>query len=199
VDQLAIISRLVAAGHKIRMRIMQGTAAADEIDPAIPDERRDEIATELVNRYTAWAAAAGVIPVPLVDVVAIGGLQLQLLRKIAETYDVSFSNNVGKSLIAALVGGVLPASAAPMTAVGVTSLLKFVPFVGTTLASLSMPALSAAATYAIGRVFIQHFASGGTLLDFNPSEYREFMRAQTAKARVGRDTTASSPVHPAAS
>jgi len=26
--------------------------------------------------------------------------------------------------------------------------------------------------------FIEHFASGGTLLDFNPAEYREFIKAQ---------------------
>jgi hypothetical protein len=30
----------------------------------------------------------------------------------------------------------------------------------------------------IGKVFIQHFASGGTLLDFNPPDYREFIKAQ---------------------
>jgi hypothetical protein len=41
-----------------------------------------------------------------------------------------------------------------------------------------MPALSAGATYAIGKAFIQHFASGGTLLDFNPPDYRDFFRAQ---------------------
>ena len=41
-----------------------------------------------------------------------------------------------------------------------------------------MPVLSAGATYAIGKAFIQHFASGGTLLDFNPPDYREFIKAQ---------------------
>ena len=46
---------------------------------------------------------------------------------------------------------------------------------------LSGIALSAGATYIIGKVFIQHFASGGTLLDFNPPDYREFIKAQQAK------------------
>ena len=41
-----------------------------------------------------------------------------------------------------------------------------------------MPVLSAGATYAIGMAFIEHFASGGTLLDFNPRDYREFIKAQ---------------------
>ena len=49
---------------------------------------------------------------------------------------------------------------------------------GTITAGFVMPALSAGATFAIGKAFIQHFASGGTLLDFNPPDYREFIRAQ---------------------
>ena len=41
-----------------------------------------------------------------------------------------------------------------------------------------MPVFSAGVTYVIGKVFIQHFASGGTLLDFNPPDYREFIKTQ---------------------
>ena len=44
-----------------------------------------------------------------------------------------------------------------------------------------MPVFSAGATWVIGKVFIQHFASGGTLLDFNPPDYREFIKAQKEK------------------
>jgi hypothetical protein len=56
-----------------------------------------------------------------------------------------------------------------------------------------MPALSAGATYAIGMAFIQHFASGGTLLDFNPSQYREFIKAQKElwRSRTGAAPTAA--------
>jgi uncharacterized protein (DUF697 family) len=167
--------------------------AADPVAPADGSaERQDQIAAEVVNRYSAWAAAAGVIPVPVVDVLAVGGLQLRMLRRLAEVYDVPFADNVGKSVIAALVGGILPASAAPVTAMGVASALKVFPLIGTTLASMSMPALSAAATYAVGKVFIQHFASGGTLLDFNPHDYREFMRSQAEKAKA-KSFVASTP------
>jgi hypothetical protein len=51
-----------------------------------------------------------------------------------------------------------------------------------------MPVLSAGATYAIGKAFIQHFASGGTLLDFNPPDYRDFVKAQKERwdSRMGR-------------
>jgi hypothetical protein len=30
---------------------------------------------------------------------------------------------------------------------------------------------------------MKHFASGGTLLDFNPPDYREFIKTQQAKFR----------------
>ena len=60
----------------------------------------------------------------------------------------------------------------------VGSLVKGLPGVGWAVGALTMPVFSAGATWVIGRVFIQHFASGGTLLDFNPPDYREFIKAQ---------------------
>jgi uncharacterized protein (DUF697 family) len=142
------------------------------------DDRRDELAEQLVKRYSAWSAAAGVIPVPLVDVMAVGGLQLKMLRELAGIYGVSFSDHLGKSLLASTLGSIIPVSAAAPAAVGFASALKFIPLVGTTVAVLTMPAVSAGATYLVGKVFIQHFASGGTMLDFNPREYREFIKNQ---------------------
>ena len=62
--------------------------------------------------------------------------------------------------------------------IGAASVLKAVPIFGTIVGSFVMPVLSAGATYAIGKAFIQHFASGGTLLDFNPPDYRDFVKAQ---------------------
>ena len=169
---------------------------------AIPvlDEQLDTKASEIVERYVAWSAAAGVIPVPLLDMLAVGGLQLHMLRRIAEIYEpvnnVHFSAERGKAVIASLVG----TGTATMTGVGVSSLLKTFPGVGTILASLSMPALSAAATYAIGHVFIKHFASGGTLLNFRPEDYREFIKAQADKARARSIPTPTTPIeHPPSS
>ena len=105
-----------------------------------------------------------------------------MLRRLSELYDVPFSDNVGKSVLASLAGSLIPASAASTTAMGVTSALKLIPGVGTIIAAVTMPAFSAGATYLIGKVFVQHFASGGTLLDFNPPDYREFIKAQKAEA-----------------
>jgi uncharacterized protein (DUF697 family) len=157
---------------------IEGVAAPGAItSEPVETENRDEVASKLVDRFSIWAGVAGLIPVPVVDAVAVGGLQLQMLRRISQIYDVPFSNNRGKALIASLAGAMIPAT----SGIGAASVLKAVPMVGTIVGGLVMPVLSAGATYAIGKAFIQHFASGGTLLDFNPPDYRDFVKAQKEK------------------
>src|SRR5882724_1690610 len=171
-----------------------GTADANPADgssSAMTDAQRDEQAAKLVDRFSLWSGAAGLIPIPLVDIAAVGGVQLQMLRKLSEIYGVPFTENRGKSIIASLAGSLIPASAATTTAMGVSSAMKFIPGIGSAVAALTMPVFSAGATYAIGKAFIQHFASGGTLLDFNPPDYREFIKAQ--KEKFGLQTTAAPP------
>jgi uncharacterized protein (DUF697 family) len=162
-------------------------------------EDRNELASKLVDRFAVWSGVAGLVPLPIVDVVAVGGLQLQMLRRISQIYNVGFSENRGKALLASLAGALIPAS----SGMGAASAMKFVPIVGTISAIFVMPALSAGATYAIGKAFIQHFESGGTLLDFNPPDYREFVKAQkemwnsrSAASRTGPTTTGTAATSP---
>ena len=101
---------------------------ADEATSAgttpMTDAERDQLASQLVDRFSLWSGAAGLIPVPLVDMVAVGGVQLQMLRRLSEIYGVPFSDNRGKSIIASLAGALIPASTATTTAMGVGSLMK---------------------------------------------------------------------------
>jgi uncharacterized protein (DUF697 family) len=169
----------------------QETAALDTTVPAeskqttsgtdaTTDAERDELASKLVDRFSIWSGAAGLIPVPIVDIAAVSGVQIQMLRRLSDLYEVPFSENRGKSIIVSLAGSIVPASTTATT-VGLVSALKSFPGIGTAVALMTMPALSACATWVIGKVFIQHFASGGTLLDFNPPDYREFIKAQREK------------------
>jgi uncharacterized protein (DUF697 family) len=183
-----------------------GSRAAEAKDPVegaigpsaaeMTDAERDEQAAKLVDRFSLWSGAAGLIPIPLVDIAAVGGVQLQMLRRLSDIYGVPFTDNRGKSIIASLAGSLIPASAATTTAMGVASTLKFIPGIGSAVAALSMPVFSAGATYAIGKAFIQHFASGGTLLDFNPPDYREFIKAQKEKFGLKTGAEASATAQP---
>jgi uncharacterized protein (DUF697 family) len=183
-----------ATERKDSAEVPTGPATTEMTDAA-----RDELASQLVDRLSLWSGAAGLIPVPLVDMAAVGGVQLHMLRRLSEIYGIPFSENRGKSILASLAGAVIPASTATTTAMGVSSLMKGLPGIGTAIGALTMPVVSAGATWVIGKVFIQHFASGGTLLDFNPPDYREFIKAQKEKlgVRSGAVPPTAQPAAPA--
>jgi uncharacterized protein (DUF697 family) len=144
-------------------------------------------ALSLVNKHVAVSAGVGLIPFPLIDMVALTGVQVNMLRTVAGVYGVPFSANLVKSLVSSLIGGVLPGKAA----IGAGSLVKSIPVVGTYLGWAAMPALASALTFAIGRVFVQHFESGGTFLTFDPegaqAKVQEAMDEAEAAAKQAAD------------
>jgi uncharacterized protein (DUF697 family) len=107
---------------------------------------------------------------------------------------VQFSENRGKALIASLAGTMIPVT----SGMGAASALKGVPILGMVASAFVMPVLSAGATYAIGKAFVQHFESGGTLLDFNPPDYKEFIKAQKQMwdSRTKRSSADAQTSHP---
>ena len=142
---------------------------ATDIDAA---ERKGR-ARKLVERFSLYSGVAGLLPVPVVDIAAVGGVQLQMLRRISQLYDIPFSKNRVKAIVASFAGTMIPAS----TGLGVASMAKSVPVAGTAIGAITAPALSVGATYVIGMTFVEHFARGGTLLDFEPPDHREFIKA----------------------
>lgn len=134
-----------------------------------------DVATDLVKKYMWWSMGAGLIPVPFVDLAAVSGVQLKMLKDMSDIYGIKFSENRGKSIVGALLGSIVPNS---LSFGGMGSLLKMIPVVGMFIGGVSMSLFSGAATYAIGKVFIQHFEAGGTFLDFNPEALKEYFFAK---------------------
>jgi uncharacterized protein (DUF697 family) len=126
-------------------------------------------ADDTVRKHMWGALAIALIPYPWVDMAALSALQLNMLNNLAKLYQVEFSKERGKSLIAALAGG----SAAASIAANVGSLFKAVPLYGL-IQSVGSATLYGASTYAVGKVFIQHFESGGTFLNFDPEKVKEY-------------------------
>ncbi len=123
-----------------------------------------------VRHYERWAFGAGIVPIPVVDMVAITAIQLRMIDRLSDIYEIPFSEHRVRSIIAALLGGILPGRFAMGWA---GSLIRAVPLVGPVLGLFTMPVFGAASTYAVGTVFLQHFECGGTLLDFDPACARE--------------------------
>jgi uncharacterized protein (DUF697 family) len=149
------------------------TTMAQSGPAALSAAHRRAVATKVVERFTVWSGAAGFIPLPLLDLALIGGMQIEMLRRISQIYDVPFSQNLGKALIAGLGGSMIPAT----SGAGMMSVLKGIPLAGTAISFFAQPAMASGASYAIGMAFIEHFESGGTLLDFKPAHYRAFIRS----------------------
>lgn len=139
----------------------------------VPSMELDKQASKTIRKYALLSVIPGVIPMPLLDLAAISALQLKMLHELSNIHGVPFSGYWGKSSIAALVGTATTGGMYPTLA----SFIKVVPFVGHYAGAASLSTMAAASTYAVGKVFNQHFASGGTFLTFNAEKgKRDFER-----------------------
>lgn len=147
---------------------MKGNGSID----LLPTDQLDLKAKNAIQNHMWASAGVGILPLPLLDFAGVMGLQLHLVKKLADIYGVSFRKDLVKSIITSLVGSVAPMGlAAPLAGI-----VKIVPFIGNPVSYLAYSATCSAATYAVGGVFAQHFAAGGTLLDFDPETVREYFR-----------------------
>ena len=141
---------------------------------------KEQLALQTVKRYMWLSGAAGLVPVPVLDLVAVSGVQLKMLAEISKIYNFPFHASRGKMVIGSLMGYVLP-RALSFGLIG--SLIKGLPLVGSLAGAPAMALFSAASAWALGAVFIQHFESGGTFLNFEPEAVKEYYRAQFEEGR----------------
>ncbi len=153
-------------------------ATADTISGTVPPltpEERLVSAELLVRRNVFWAFGAGILPLPMFDLVAAIAVQIKLIKELSNLYGVTFREDVVKKLLASLVTGVLGMGIGVALAVSAT---KFIPGIGTALGVMATPITLGALTYAVGKVFIMHFEAGGTLLDFDVAGMRAHFKAE---------------------
>ncbi len=127
-----------------------------------------EEVNKIINNYTLYASGAGLIPIPVLDIAAVTGVQLKMLHELAKKYNYTFSEHAMKSAIGIVVTAI-PGSAIVKAS---SSLFKFIPLVGHILVGVNGLLYAAASTYALGKVFSAHFASGMTLLSFSPEKMK---------------------------
>lgn len=148
-------------------------------------EERERHADSVIRGNVYLSAASGLIPIPIIDTAATLAVDMKMLAELAEVYRVEFRKDVGKSAVGAFLGTVGPAMAGNLV-MGSTALswsLASTPLLGFFVRLITQPALHAAFTYALGKVFQQHFASGGTFLTFQPGKVTAFFREKFDEAR----------------
>jgi uncharacterized protein (DUF697 family) len=120
---------------------------------------------QVIKQHMVWAVGAGMVPVPLVDYVAVSAIQMDLIRQLCTLHGVNYAEGTGKVWVSALTGGALARMGA--------SAIKAIPGVGSLLGGISMAIASGASTYALGQVVCRHLDHGGNMSNLNMDEARK--------------------------
>jgi uncharacterized protein (DUF697 family) len=145
-----------------------------EDDPLV-----DVHALHTVKTWSQWAVLGGLIPTPVVDTVAITGVQIKMIHALCSLYNVEFKKEAALAVVSGLVGGTLTTSLAGMGSM----ILGHLPVIGSLMKYTVQPALSYASTYALGRVFMRHFENNGTMADIDSKKLATYFKEQYARGR----------------
>jgi uncharacterized protein (DUF697 family) len=140
-------------------------------------------AEQIVKNYLPLAVAAGMVPLPGLDLAAIGGLQLKVLAALAEHYKVSFSQAQAQLIVTSLLGSV---GTTVLAGAALVSIAKIIPLFGSLLGAASMPVAAGAITRAMGRLAIDHFEAGGTMESLDLDVAQKAFLEKVAEARADR-------------
>ena len=140
------------------------------------DAVRRRAADNTIRHYCYWSFSAALIPVPIVDFAAMSAIQLKMIGELCELYDVPFSQERARTTISTLL-----ASASSST---FASLAKLIPGLGYFGVAIPLAGINVSYTYAVGKIFAQHFQSGEPLESFDPAEQKSRF---AEKLREGRE------------
>jgi uncharacterized protein (DUF697 family) len=123
-------------------------------------------AMKIVSRYVMISGAAGLINVPVLDVSALACVHVALIKALAEHYGHEFSEHAARNILIAVGAGLVPGSIGSISSI-ISRKVLGVLLVNPVVSLAAMAGSSALVSYALGRVFVEHFEAGGTLHDFN--------------------------------
>lgn len=139
-------------------------------------DQKSAHADTVIKNHIVWAMGASFIPLPVIDVFAVSGLQLDMIKGLCRVYDVNFSETQGKAIVTSLTSSAL-------ARIGARSLIKLVPGIGSLIGGVTLSVFNGASTYALGEVFKQHFSAGGTFLDFDTERLKKYYREKFEKGK----------------
>jgi len=63
-----------------------------------------EEAERLTRTYAFVSSGIGLVPIPVVDMLGVGGTQIYLVKKLSDHYDVRFKKSLAKSMLRSVFG-----------------------------------------------------------------------------------------------
>jgi uncharacterized protein (DUF697 family) len=137
---------------------------------------RQDKSEAVIKSSVIWSMGAGLIPIPVADMVAVTAIQMDMLKQLCMIYEINFSESQFKTLLATLTGSALSRMGAEA--------IKIIPGLGSVIGGVSMAAISGATTYAVGQVFMTHFENGGTMQNFDVEAFKDFYKKQFKRGKA---------------
>ena len=141
--------------------------------------KRLNAAGEIISSSAKWSVGAALIPIPVLDMAALGAIQANMIVDLANLYNQKISKQAVRGVISVLLGMLVPAGAAQMV---VGTSIKMLPGYGTIVGAVSLAAFGSAATYSIGKVFERHFENGGTFANFSATAVQDDLKKEFTQA-----------------
>ncbi len=150
-------------------------------DQKLSGDERQKRGERIIQDHVLMGLVAGLIPGPAIDLAAGFGVQLTMLGRLAKLYGVPFRRDLAKNILTSLFGSLGGVGAGTIIA---SSLIKTIPVLGTALGFVGTGASMGGFTYAVGKLFQQHFEQGGTFDDLEPSAYRDYFREMFKRGKT---------------
>jgi uncharacterized protein (DUF697 family) len=121
--------------------------------------------------YSTLAATAGTIPIPLVDLAVLSGIQSRMVYHLAKLYGQSMDHKRYLELAGTLGGSIVLRQ-------GLRELIKLVPYLGTVTGAVACGAVAGATTFALGKAACYYYASVHRGHVPPPEELKRYFHAQ---------------------
>jgi small GTP-binding protein len=173
--------------------LLQSRGLVDEAKEQVR-KHLDERADQIINRYM-WAAggAAGINPLPLLDIAGSTAITLKMVLDLARVYKQPLDADMAVKILAQLSKNLLAmvgaTAAAPVAGTMIASLLKTVPGVGTVAGGLLQGLVQALVTRWVGNVFVKYLQNEmqpppGGLAEVARSEWKLLTRPESLRRLI---------------
>lgn len=148
--------------------------------PSIGVPERTRSATQLIQRHSLFAAGAGLIPVDGLDLAAITGIQINMIRELAVLYQKDFNDRLVQVVLSSVVTATLPRLTSEVfSTLGVARWLQLLG------SNLSASALAGWLTREVGHFYLLQFAKGKEIHELTMADVTDYIEQQFQSGGYG--------------
>lgn len=156
------------------------SGSEEDMIAKVSSATRSAASENAIKSHVLVAFSLSLIPIPIFDFAMLTANQVKMVHALGRIHGgQSFHDSRLEAIILSLVSGALPV----LGVQGLSSALKAMPGIGSLVGSGGVAVSGGLLTYAVGRVFVKHFESGGTYLNLDMKKAREQLKKEMEKGR----------------